>query len=228
MLMDRVKSIAQDVFLEGVSGYIAEASPEQLARMWGLFEKAASDPRDRLETRRFRWLVEEGHPFGKRLERIGNELSPAAREAVIKNLYGHAWFMSRTRRRRFRSRTGFFPPYIIVVDVTARCNLCCEGCRAAQYGRDSDLELEYIERFRDARPTHEGAETLVTDLAGDMDKKAEEWAEIADRAWENGEASGIYPYPPGQSSVNHVSFPRKEEPQMNTGICARRLGGYMN
>ncbi len=47
----------------------------------------------------------------------------------------------------------------------------------------------------DAEPTHPGAETLVTGLSDALDQRAEEWAEIADEAWENGDYMELYPYP---------------------------------
>ncbi len=147
MLLDKVKNMAGDRVLQRISENLEDATPEKLARMWGLFEKVASQPRHKSEAQRFRWLVESGHPFGRWLERIGNELSPAARDALIQNLYGHAWFLNGDKRERFREKEGFEPPNLIVTDVTARCNLRCEGCWASEYGRDSDLELEHIERM---------------------------------------------------------------------------------
>ncbi len=147
MFLEKVKKIANERFLDRVCNHITEASPDRLARMWSLFERVASSTDDRKEARRFRWLVEQGHPFGKWLQRVGNELSPAAKKALLRNLYGNAWFLSRSRRAEFEEQEGFEPPNIIVVDVTARCNLNCEGCWAGKYGKDSDLELEHIENI---------------------------------------------------------------------------------
>ncbi len=145
MFLDKVKNLAREQLLQRAAGQILASSPERLARMWGLFEKVASDPKDKREARRFRWLVEQGHPFGQWLERIGDELNVAAKTSLVRNLYGYAWFLSRSHRARFKQKEGFEPPHIIVIDVTARCNLQCKGCWAGQYGRESDLELELIE-----------------------------------------------------------------------------------
>jgi MoaA/NifB/PqqE/SkfB family radical SAM enzyme len=145
--IDKLRNRAKDRFLDEVSGHLANASPRTLATMWGLFEKVSSDSKDKREARRFRWLVENDHAFGKWLQRISNELSPEARKALIRNLYGHAWFLSRPKREEFVEKHGYQPPYIIVVDVTARCNLSCEGCWAAKYGRESDLDYDIIERI---------------------------------------------------------------------------------
>ncbi len=147
MFLDKFKEKAGDRFLQRVGEYIEDADQKKLARMWWLFEKSASKPRHKREAERFRRLVEEGHPFGKWLERVGHELSPAARKSLIQNLYGNAWFLNAHKRDKFKENEGFEPPNLIVTDVTARCNLRCEGCWASEYGRESDLELEYIEKM---------------------------------------------------------------------------------
>ncbi|MFP4176925.1 MAG: radical SAM protein [Candidatus Brocadiia bacterium] len=146
MIVDRAKKVARKAFVSQISRYIANASPKTLARMWGLFEKMASKEEDAREARRFRWLVQEGHPFGRWLERISEELSPAARTALIRNLYGYAWFLNRGTRQQFRERHGFSPPYIMVIDVTARCNLSCEGCWAAHYRKGGDLDFDVLDQ----------------------------------------------------------------------------------
>lgn len=146
MFWERAKGLAKDAFSKKIDDLIADASPQTLSRLWSLFEKVSSHPSDRREARRFRWLVEQGHVFGEWLQRISAELNPSARVSLIRNLYGNAWFLSRNTRRDFQKKHGFSPPYIIVFDVTGRCNLNCEGCWAAMYGRDRDLEYDLLER----------------------------------------------------------------------------------
>ncbi len=146
MVFEKARQYARSTAVNRLSRYVADASPESLARIWALFERLSSNPRDRREARRFRWLVEEGHAFGKWLERVSSELNPKARTCLVRNLYGNAWFLSRPTRAKFVDRHGYQPPYIIVFDVTARCNLKCEGCWAAMYGKREDLPYELLER----------------------------------------------------------------------------------
>ena len=49
-----------------------------------------------------------------------------------------------------------------------------------------------------AKPTHPGAEPLIGELAEQLDEKARQWAEIADRCWREGDFMGLYPYPPAE------------------------------
>lgn len=147
MVITKAKELSANAFRSSVSSIIANASPDTLARMWGLFEKVSARPEDKRQAQRFRWLVQQGHPFGKWLERISRELNDNARKSLIRNLYGNAWFLNRKKRAEFEQRHGYAPPYIMVVDVTARCNLKCEGCWAAMYGRDSDLDYELLDKI---------------------------------------------------------------------------------
>ncbi len=146
MVFERAAQLAKASVAEQVSELIAHSSPESLARIWWVFEKVASQKSDKLQARRFRWLVETGHPFGQWLQRVSTELNPKARAGLIRNLYGHAWFLGRGTQRRFQEKHGFQPPDIIVIDVTSRCNLNCEGCWAATYGKGPDLPLDLLDR----------------------------------------------------------------------------------
>ncbi len=146
MVFEKATDAAKSAVAGQLSKLIANSSPDSLGRIWSLFGKVTTDPEDKRQARRFRWLVEQGHPFGQWLKRISTEMNPKARTCLIRNLYGYAWFLSRSRRRRFRQQHGYDPPYIIVFDVTARCNLACEGCWAAMYGRGEDLPYDVLDR----------------------------------------------------------------------------------
>jgi len=146
MVLNATGRYAKATFAYVAAKLIANASPESLSRLWLLFEKVSSHPADKVQARRFRWLVEQDHPFGRWLKRVSTELNPKSRESLIQNLYGNAWFLSRSARRRFQRTHGFAPPYLVVFDVTARCNLRCEGCWAGMYGRNEDLPYQLLDR----------------------------------------------------------------------------------
>ena len=147
MIISKAKEISANVFKNNISSIIANASPETLAKMWSLFEKISDNEKHKEQARRFKWLVEQGHPFGQWLQRVSDELNDNCRKSLIRNLYGNAWFLNTKTRTDFENKHGFKPPSIMVVDVTARCNLSCEGCWAAMYGRDSDLDYDALDRI---------------------------------------------------------------------------------
>jgi len=146
MVLTATSQYARSAFARGAGKPTANASPESPSQLWLLFEKVSSHLADRVQARRFRCLVEQGHPFGRWLKRVSTELNPKARESLVRTLYGNAWFLGRSARRRFQRTHGFAPPYLVVLDVTARCNLRCEGCWAGMYGRNDDLPYELLDK----------------------------------------------------------------------------------
>ena len=146
MVLENAKRYVRGAVTDSFSRLIANASPDSLAGIFKLFEKLTTTPRHKRQARRFRWLIEQGHPFGQWLQRVSTELNPRARLCLIRNLYGNAWFLNGDVRRDFEEEHGFRPPTIIVFDVTARCNLKCEGCWAAMYGKGEDLPYDLLDR----------------------------------------------------------------------------------
>lgn len=129
-----------------ISKLVANASPDSLAAIFRLFERVSTDAQNRRNAARFRWLIEQKSAFGGWLQRVAAELNPKVRRCLVRNLYGNAWFLNAGLRKRFARRHGFKPPNIIVFDVTARCNLRCEGCWAAMYGKRDDLPRELLHK----------------------------------------------------------------------------------
>lgn len=144
-IIQRTKRIAATQTLNQIAKLFGRCTDEQIVKIWRLFEKVASDPNDRKELRRMRWLAETHHPFTHWLKRISSELAPEVRKRFIQNVYGNAWFLAKSGpRAEFEKKHGFPPPNFIVIDVTARCNLRCDGCWAAKYSKTPDIPMEKL------------------------------------------------------------------------------------
>lgn len=52
-------------------------------------------------------------------------------------------------RDGFFARHGFYPPFLLVISPTMRCNLNCYGCYAGGYDKQDELETELIHRILD-------------------------------------------------------------------------------
>jgi len=149
-LIDRAKRATANQTLNQITKLFGRCSDETVVRIWKLFERLTSDPSHRAELRRLRWLAETHHPFTKWLRRISNELAPEVRKRFIANVYGNAWFLSKLGPRvEFERKHGFTPPNFIVIDVTSRCNLRCEGCWAGKYSKTPDFPLDTLHRILD-------------------------------------------------------------------------------
>ena len=62
------------------------------------------------------------------------------------NLIVNEFIAANPKRKEFRSRYGFDPPFLMVLSPTMRCNLNCYGCYAGQYPKGEELETEVIHR----------------------------------------------------------------------------------
>jgi len=78
-------------------------------------------------------LTERSHPFFKVMERFQNEISPACRETIFRNLF---------LKSRNNGKKG--TPPTIFISVTSRCNLLCKGCSAHKQ-EPVDLDMSLID-----------------------------------------------------------------------------------
>jgi len=139
----RVKRTATERLLMQAVKLYADADDETLKRVWKIMERIATAPNTRFEARRMRYMLDTGHPGAEWLRRIARGLHPNCSRKFIQNLYGNAWFLATDRRSEFKEKHGFLPPWLMVFDMTMRCNLKCEGCWAGAYKTGERPELEY-------------------------------------------------------------------------------------
>jgi hypothetical protein len=124
------------------------------------------------------------------------------------NLIVNEFITADPRREEFHSRYGFYPPFLLVLSPTMRCNLNCFGCYPGQYDRGEELDSKLIHRrphsanyyrpcmiidhphiLREvviesgAHPTHPGAETIINEYAEDLDRYAQAYGKMADVLW---------------------------------------------
>ena len=90
-------------------------------------------------------LIQKEHPFYHWVMAMRRDLHPRVfhsfvRNAVLSN------FVADRRQGDYEAEHGAPPLSNIVMSVTERCNLKCEGCWAAEYDKRDDLSFELINR----------------------------------------------------------------------------------
>jgi MoaA/NifB/PqqE/SkfB family radical SAM enzyme len=94
----------------------------------------------------------EGRDFLERLMMLGKraleESSEQCREKAAMNFFYNYLVNGYVKRKAFREKHGFTPPYLLVISPTMKCNLGCYGCYAGSYA-GSELTLEEITRVLD-------------------------------------------------------------------------------
>ena len=83
------------------------------------------------------------------MRRAIGRLNPVCRDRFIENVIVNDLLRGQTRRNKLVEKTGMLAPVTILVSPTMRCNLTCEGCYAAEYSPDQDLDPGLLQRIVD-------------------------------------------------------------------------------
>jgi MoaA/NifB/PqqE/SkfB family radical SAM enzyme len=126
--------------------------------------------------------VKDDHPALTIAKHVSSRLSPRCRERFIECLIVNNLLRGVAKRRKLVDSTGMRAPTTILMSPTMRCNLSCEGCYAAEYSPDKDLDRRLMQKIVD-----EGNDMgvyLFTLLGGEPFM----WDELLDFARENKDA----------------------------------------
>jgi len=93
----------------------------------------------------------EGREFLKSLllhgRRAMGQCSKNCMAKFAENLIVNEFIAAQPKREEFHSRYGFYPPFLMVLSPTMRCNLNCYGCYAGQYDKEEQLKPEEMDRI---------------------------------------------------------------------------------
>jgi MoaA/NifB/PqqE/SkfB family radical SAM enzyme len=123
------------------------ATDERIVLLTRVLERVARSERHKAQLRALRELIESDHPARELAHRVFS-LHPTVRRRLVNSLGINATWLGEHERRAFALEHGIYPPFLIVISPTMRCNLKCLGCYAGQYPRDRDpLSFETLDRI---------------------------------------------------------------------------------
>jgi len=93
--------------------------------------------------------VEADHPALLIARHVTRKLSPRCRDRFIECLIINTLLRGVAKRKALTEKTGMWAPTTILLSPTMRCNLTCEGCYAAEYSPDQDLDRDLLQRVVD-------------------------------------------------------------------------------
>lgn len=126
---------------------VANFSEKNLISLTYILERIALKPESRQTAKNIRKLIETQHPFFLWLKRVSTELNANSLDKFISNILIRSWFTNHKVREQFKAKHGFYPPDLIVISPTMRCNFRCYGCWAAKYAEAPDMDLSLLERI---------------------------------------------------------------------------------
>jgi len=98
--------------------------------------------------RKIRGMFRDGHPVLDVAIKIIRDTNPRQKRQLIRCFIINQLLIGSNKRKRFSEEEGgFYPPGLLVISPTMKCNLRCFGCYAGMYRRDDDLPYDLIDRI---------------------------------------------------------------------------------
>ncbi len=127
---------------------VGRSSRSRVVLLTRMLERVARTERHKAQLRALRELIIADHPAAQLAQRVFS-LHPTVRRQIVTALGVNATWLGEMERQAFAYEHGIYPPYLIVISPTMRCNLKCLGCYAGNYPRDSvdPLPFETLDRI---------------------------------------------------------------------------------
>lgn len=139
------KAIATAV--EKMVAIASHGSDDALLKVVSIAEKITTNPYWKEVVRSARKKFQAGHPGAKLAMRFLRDINPKVRNKVLRNLIIKEGLIAPNKRHHILEKEGFYPPSLLVISPTMRCNLKCYGCYAGNYTKDEDLPFEEFDRI---------------------------------------------------------------------------------
>jgi MoaA/NifB/PqqE/SkfB family radical SAM enzyme len=120
----------------------------RIVRAFRLAEKITPD-RFKGSVRFVTEKVKDDHPALSMARHVTTRLSPRCRDRFIQCLVVNTLLRGSGRRTDLTEHTGLRAPITLLMSPTMRCNLSCNGCYAAEYSPDQDLDRDLLQKIVD-------------------------------------------------------------------------------
>jgi MoaA/NifB/PqqE/SkfB family radical SAM enzyme len=123
------------------------SSPAMLIHYTRLAELATTRSHYKKAIRGIRDMWLNGHPSLNATIKILRTASGEHKKKIVKNFIINQLLVGSTKRKLFSQQEGgFYPPGLLVLSPSMKCNLNCFGCYAGKYSKEEDLPFEVIDR----------------------------------------------------------------------------------
>ncbi|PIV54386.1 radical SAM protein [Candidatus Desantisbacteria bacterium CG02_land_8_20_14_3_00_49_13] len=126
---------------------LPKASRENLINLTKMAEWIAPVEVDKARIRFVRDAFENNHPGVEYAKKILGKFNPKVRDKFATNLMLNHMLINDEIRERFKVEKGFQPPMTILISPSMKCNLRCQGCYAADYQKDDELDLGTMQKI---------------------------------------------------------------------------------
>jgi MoaA/NifB/PqqE/SkfB family radical SAM enzyme len=142
-----IAKTAKKVAMTQMVNLALNASDENIIRGTKVIEKFSSDERVKSWIKAVRGMIEKKNVAYQQIKNMQKDLSPACKKKLVSNMLVQFGVFAKETRIAKQKELGFFPPSLLVIDVTDRCNLKCQGCWAANCTDKEDMSMELLDRL---------------------------------------------------------------------------------
>ncbi len=146
-LIEQIEEKTVQTAVEKMVDIVSRGSDDALMRVVTVVEKITTNEYWSSVIKSAREKFQAGHPGARLAMRFLKEINPSVRNRVLRNFIVKEGLIAPNKRHRIRKKEGFYPPSLLVISPTMRCNLRCYGCYAGNYTRDHDLPFEEFDRI---------------------------------------------------------------------------------
>jgi len=146
-VVHRVRTTARAAVIQQLLSMLESGSEETLIRLTRVAEHLPYTETHRKQIAWVRRLFEQRHPALQLARRILSEAHPNVRRGIVRNLFVRSVWEGNVVRQHILRTEGFYPPFLLVISPTMRCNLRCVGCYAGAYPWDGELAPERLDRL---------------------------------------------------------------------------------
>jgi MoaA/NifB/PqqE/SkfB family radical SAM enzyme len=146
-LIDQIEEKTIEKAFDSMLKVLSLGGDDSLLKVVGIVDKVTTNPYWSDVIRSAQKKFEAGHPGGRLSNRFLCEINPKVRNKLLRNLIVKEGLIAPNKRHRIQDELGFYPPSIVVISPTMRCNLKCYGCYAGNYTKNQDLPYDVFERI---------------------------------------------------------------------------------
>lgn len=142
-LTNKIKVRVKQEVVKQIANLTTNLSDKNLIRVFGLGAKIAPKELRKMLLSLKQGFEEKG-PSYQMLQGY-KDLHPNIRKKFIRNFMLNAGVLGAQKREAFAKKEGFYPPFLLVISPTMRCQLDCTGCYAGDYTKEDDMSEELLD-----------------------------------------------------------------------------------
>jgi len=146
--MKSIKEFGSQLAVQQAVKYLKADPEKNLPKILKLAEKFATNPRDIrvIQSAQVR-MQDENDPWSKAIHQFFKTVNPKMQRKFAVNFFLNSVVFGIAKKNELQEELGVRIPWTILMDPTAKCNLKCTGCWAAEYDQRNDMSLETLDRI---------------------------------------------------------------------------------